>query len=252
MERPVPQGQETVSADAPFLILSNSATAKTKEAPARIAVARDNAFCFYYQDNLDRLTAAGAELIDFSPLEDTLLPPDVDGIYLGGGYPELFASQLTSNKNLRTSIRTAADQGMPIYGECGGFMYLCMDIRDVDDHVYPMCGCLPFSTRMLKRLKTLGYREITLNRSTLIGKTGQTARGHEFHYSEIINPEAISTLETVYSVTPRSKTTQTAEGYRIRNTLGSYIHLHFGSNPDIPRHLVAACRTYRKQREKTL
>ncbi len=226
-----------------------SAAAETKEPPVRLAIARDNAFCFYYQDNLDMLAAAGAERVCFSPLEDAWLPPDLDGIYLGGGYPELFAEKLAANETLRRQILAASHSGMPIYGECGGFMYLCTNIEDLNGHAYAMSGCLPFSTRMLNRLKTLGYREISVRPDTLMGETELTARGHEFHYSEIINPEAVSQIETVYTVTPRIGVNRKPEGYWTRNTLGSYIHLHFGSNPDIPEGFVAACRNYRKQRK---
>lgn len=220
-----------------------------REDRIRIGIARDNAFCFYYQDNLDMLAATQAELVYFSPLEDPLPPPDLDGIYLGGGYPELFAGELAANSGMRAHIRSAARLGMPIYGECGGFMYLCTAIEDLNGTPHPMTGCLPFQTRMLDRLKTLGYREIEMNRNTPIGKSGQTARGHEFHYSEIINPETAATIETVYTVTPRAGVDTKAEGYMTANTLGSYIHLHFGSCPDIPRNFAAACRNYRNQRK---
>jgi cobyrinic acid a,c-diamide synthase len=151
----------------------------------RIGVARDAAFCFYYPDNLELLAAAGARLVPFSPLTDGHLPDGLAGLYFGGGYPELHAKALAGNRSLRQEIRQLSRKNMPIYGECGGFMYLCREMGDTDGDVFPMTGCLPFGTRMLDRLKALGYREITQTQATVLGPAGQTARGHEFHYSTI-------------------------------------------------------------------
>jgi len=216
------------------------------EPPVRIGIARDNAFCFYYEDNLDLLAAGGAELVGFSPIADRELPHDIDGLYLGGGYPELYARQLAENADLRRQILRCSTDGMPVYGECGGFMYLCREVADPDGRSYPMAGCLPFKTRMLGRLKALGYREVALARDTLIGPAGLRVRGHEFHYSEIAGDA--HAVGTDYRVLPRSGATATPEGYRVRRTLGSYVHLHFGSNPEAAEHFVNACHTYRQER----
>ena len=124
----------------------------------RIAVAKDNAFCFYYQDNLELLEGQGAELAFFSPISGDDLPPNIDGIYFGGGYPELFGDKLAKNSKLRDRIKEKSDDGMPIYGECGGFMYLCEALLDQNGNRYPMAGCFPFTTAMFPRLKALGYR----------------------------------------------------------------------------------------------
>jgi cobyrinic acid a,c-diamide synthase len=165
---------------------SRSATADpAKPADVRIGVARDAAFCFYYPDNLELLAAAGARLVPFSPLTDGHLPDGLAGLYFGGGYPELHAKALADNRSLRQEIRQLSRKNMPIYGECGGFMYLCREMGDTHGDVFPMTGCLPFGTRMLDRLKALGYREITQTQATVLGPAGQTARGHEFHYSAI-------------------------------------------------------------------
>ncbi|MBW2011628.1 MAG: cobyrinate a,c-diamide synthase, partial [Deltaproteobacteria bacterium] len=212
----------------------------------KIGVARDNAFCFYYQDNLDMLEARGAELIFFSPVKDHDLPWNLDGIYLGGGYPELFAKQLAANSSLRDQIREKSIAGMPIYGECGGFMYLCRDIRVKDGKLYPMTGCFPFTTGMFPRLKSLGYRKIRLTENTIIGKCGRTLRGHEFHYSEITNFS--KDMKTVYSVSARAGRNETTEGYQSDRTLGSYVHLHFGSQPDAAGNFVEACLDYNRER----
>jgi cobyrinic acid a,c-diamide synthase len=170
---------------------SRSATADpAKPADVRIGVARDAAFCFYYPDNLELLAAAGARLVPFSPLTDGHLPDGLAGLYFGGGYPELHAKALADNRSLRQEIRQLSRKNMPIYGECGGFMYLCREMGDTHGDVFPMTGCLPFGTRMLDRLKALGYREITQTQATVLGPAGQTARGHEFHYSTIADGAA--------------------------------------------------------------
>jgi cobyrinic acid a,c-diamide synthase len=135
---------------------------------------------------------------------------------------------------------------MPIYAECGGFMYLCRYLRDLEGRNFEMAGCFPFSTRMLPRLKSLGYREVHLVGRCPLGQTGQVIRGHEFHYSEIIEPDPA--VETVYAVTTRVGERRTDEGYQIHNTLGSYMHLHFGSQPDSAGHFVEACRQFKDQR----
>lgn len=214
--------------------------AKQKNASTRIAVAMDNAFCFYYQDNLDMLKTNGAELIYFSPIKNETLPSDIDGIYFGGGYPELFAKQLSENFNIRQQIKEKSDNGIPIYGECGGFMYLCEKLCAVDGKQYPMTGCFPFAIKMLPRLKSLGYREITLNCDTIIGKRGQIIRGHEFHYSEI-TANNTKNIKTVYKISTRTGIDKTNEGYQINRTLGSYIHLHFGSFSPVTMNFVKSC-----------
>jgi cobyrinic acid a,c-diamide synthase len=214
--------------------------------PVRIGVAKDTAFCFYYSDNLDSLEAAGAQLIPFSPLTDQKLPENIDGLYLGGGYPEMFGKQLSGNMALRQEIAEKRQDNMPIYGECGGFMYLCRDLTDMTGERHDMVGCFPFSIRMLPRLKSLGYREIQLQADCLLGQTGQTLRGHEFHYSEIVSPAA--DIPTRYITTRRDGQPSASEGYQVHQTLGSYIHLHFGSNQFATSSFVAACHHYHQNR----
>jgi len=211
-----------------------------------IAVARDNAFCFYYQDNFELLEQHGAEIIAFSPLNDDDLPQDVDGLYFGGGYPELFAEQLANNRGLRNRISEKSRAGMPIYAECGGFMYLCEELLDQHGNRYPMTGCFPFATQMFPRLKALGYREITLTRDTVIGNRDLTIRGHEFHYSELIR--LAPGYKTVYQISDRSGLEKLPEGYQIDRTLGSYNHLHFGSQPAAAGYFVKNCEIYREKR----
>ncbi len=210
----------------------------------RLGVARDRAFCFYYPENLELLASFGAELVPFSPLEDRELPPGLDGVYLGGGYPELYAEQLAANAGLKQALQEAAAGGMPMYAECGGLMYLAREIRDLEGRVHPMAGVFPCAVRMLPRLKALGYREVTLTAPGLLGPAGTTARGHEFHYSEIV--EEPDGVRRIYHLTPRRGGAAVSEGYSANHVLASYVHLHFGSNPEVARHLVASCRAYRE------
>jgi cobyrinic acid a,c-diamide synthase len=217
------------------------------KARIRIGVARDNAFCFYYPDNLDLLAASGAELVFFSPMVDMRLPADLDGLYLGGGYPELAADRLAANADLRNQIRSRSREGMPIYAECGGFMYLCEELLAQDQKCYPMVGCFPFVPRMYSRLKALGYREITLTADTIIGPAGTVIRGHEFHYSAIEQTEA--NWDTVYHVSDRAGVNKPSGGYYRNRTLGSYTHLHFGSQPQVAEYFVNACTAYHDERK---
>jgi cobyrinic acid a,c-diamide synthase len=227
----------------PSLALPEEPSFKIQMPTVRLGVARDQAFCFYYPENLELLAAAGAELIYFSPLEDRELPPDLHGIYLGGGYPELYAKQLAANAGMRQALKECAAAGLPIYAECGGLMYTAKEIRDLEGRTHPMAGVFPFAVRMLPRLKALGYREVTLAAAGLLGPAGTKARGHEFHYSEMVEePDGISRL---YRLTPRKGGETLAEGYSRSNVLASYVHLHFGSNPEVARNLVGSCRRYK-------
>jgi cobyrinic acid a,c-diamide synthase len=222
----------------------------TRNSTVRIAVARDNAFCFYYQDNLELLEGQGAEIVFFSPIAGDDLPQDTDGLYLGGGYPELFGDKLAGNRKLRGRIKAKSDEGMPIYGECGGFMYLCESLFDQHGNRYPMAGCFPFATRMYPRLKALGYREITLTKRTVIGEQGMIVRGHEFHYSELTTntPD----VQNAYRISDRSGLDKPPDGYLTKRTLGSYNHLHFGSQPEAAKYLVENCLAYQRQKEKRI
>ncbi|UCG07036.1 MAG: cobyrinate a,c-diamide synthase [Desulfobacterales bacterium] len=219
-----------------------------REKKVRIGVARDKAFCFYYQDNFDLLEQNGAELIFFSPISDSRLPPDIDGLYFGGGYPELNADALEKNVTLRNEVNTRCIRGMPIYAECGGFMYLCDKLWDQNGNQYAMAGCFALTTKMFPRLKALGYREVTLKKDTILGKSGQRMRGHEFHYSELHQLSADT--ETVYRISDRAGMEKPPGGYVVHRTLGSYNHLHFGSQPETAKHFVESCVIYQRERKK--
>jgi cobyrinic acid a,c-diamide synthase len=205
-----------------------------------IAVASDRAFCFYYPDNLELLRSAGAKIKNISPIHDHRLPEGVQGIYLGGGYPEIYAKELSRNRSMRTAIRDFIETGGPVYAECGGLMYLTEALTDCGKRQYPMVGTYPFKTRMLPRLKALGYREVVAAKKTFVAQ-GAKIRGHEFHYSELCGLPAGKKIQTVYLMEGPGKT-KLREGYRYKKCLGSYVHLHFGSNPEFARSFVAACR----------
>ena len=200
--------------------------APKKEKQCRIAVARDRAFCFYYEDNLEMLSNQGAELIYFSPLKDSEVPP-ADALYIGGGYPELYARRLSQNHSMLQSIKDFSEKGGVVYAECGGFMYLTQGIEDDRGRFFKMAGVYPVKTRLKNKRASLGYREVRLKEDAPIGKKGQTMRGHEFHYSEL--SEKTESLRNIYLG---------GEGFLKGRTLSSYIHIHFASNPGIPSHLI--------------
>lgn len=201
--------------------------------PFRIALASDKAFSFYYEDNLDLLRDAGAEIIRFSPLADRAIPRHADAVYIGGGYPELHAGALSGNTAMLASISAWADAGKPLYAECGGLMYLSKGIRDFDNKLFPMAEIFPFETRMMKKPR-LGYREILLNEDCIIGRKGEKLRGHEFHYSELTQ----GTTGQVYSLSDSRGGSLPTEGFKSKNTLASYVHVHFGSNNSIVKHFA--------------
>jgi cobyrinic acid a,c-diamide synthase len=198
---------------------------------ARIGIAWDEAFCFYYQDNLDMLKEAGAEIVFFSPLHDEALPDNLAGIYLGGGYPELHAAELSNNATMRKAIRAFSQSGRPVYGECGGFMYLTSSITDTEGRQQPMAGVYPVASRMQKRLRRLGYRQLEMQTGTVLGTKGSCCYGHEFHYSEI--DEMPPEVERGYILDDGR-----AEGYLVNNTLAGYVHLHWGRTPEAARNFV--------------
>jgi cobyrinic acid a,c-diamide synthase len=187
----------------------------------KLAVAHDLPFCFYYEDNLAILEKAGFELLMFSPLHDQRLPEGMDALYLGGGYPELYASALSRNVAMRTAIAAWAKAGGVVHAECGGFMFLCEELIDLDGKAHAMAGVFPATVRMQSRLSRLGYRQPRLAMDCLWGKKGEALHGHEFHYSVI--ERMGSDVETIYQLEDGRR-----EGFKVGNTVGGYIHLHFG------------------------
>ncbi len=206
--------------------------------PARtaIAVAQDMAFNFYYQDSLDLLSAWGAEIVPFSPLDDEKLPPGVGGIYLGGGFPELFADQLSQNVPMHESIRQAVAKGVPVYAECGGLMYLGKSLSDLEGVTHPMIGIIPAESAMSRSRLTLGYREVESCSNSPVLLKGQRVRGHEFHWSMLVQQPAAG--ESVYKVVDQDNR---PDGFRTGNVWASYVHIHLGSRPGLASRFVETC-----------
>ena len=205
--------------------------------PVRFGIARDEAFCFYYPDNLELLEQAGATLVFFSPLHDPYLPSNLHGLYLGGGYPEVHAQTLAANTTMRREIKDFIQDGRTVYAECGGLMYLTQGIQDVEGHDFPMVGVYPTIVRMQSRLSALGYAEVAIPPTNDLFPTLRV-RGHEFHYSELVPDLAVKQTRTLYQVRQRAAEATRPEGYVYKRCLASYIHLHFGSNPTFAQQLV--------------
>ncbi|MEW6245998.1 MAG: cobyrinate a,c-diamide synthase [Nitrospirota bacterium] len=204
----------------------------------RVGVAYDPAFCFYYPENLELLEAQGAELIRFSPMHDERLP-EADLVYLGGGYPELHAETLAANAAMRRAIRDYAEQGGAIYAECGGLMYLTEAIRDFDGRAYEMVGVFPAQAVMRRSGLTIGYRRCTVARRCLLGESGLEIRGHEFHHSCL---EPTGPLEYACTLTDARGCERRPDGLINGHVVALYTHLHFASQPELPRALIAAAR----------
>lgn len=207
----------------------------SKKKRITLAVAYDKAFNFYYHDNLDILKDCGVDLKFFSPLNDKNLPSDIDGIYIGGGYPEIYAKELEANASLKGQIKKLAEDGMFIYAECGGLMYLTEGIIDLEGRVHEMVGIFPAKARMLNKRKSLGYVSVETIDDTILAQRGSKIRGHEFHYSEIEMPDAI---KRAYKVTKASTGDEWFEGYCYKNVVASYVHLHFASNMKLAKNIL--------------
>jgi cobyrinic acid a,c-diamide synthase len=225
------------------------ATAKTKavptgeSAPLRIGVARDRAFSFYYEDNLDLLREQGAEIVPFSPIADRALPAGLDALYFGGGYPELYARELSENTAMLEQVRAFVRSGGHVYAECGGLLYLSQQLSTSDGSVYPLLGIVPLAMEMTGQLVDFGYVTVTFIQSCLLGPAGTSIRGHSFHYSRICSSAEVATSYQVeFSLSGR----QQQEGFTCGPVLASYIHLHFRANPAVARHFAAALRRARQ------
>ena len=201
----------------------------------RIGVAQDQAFCFYYADNLELLSAAGGELVAFSPLHDAKLPDDVGMLYLGGGYPELYGAALAANRPMKSAIKRFGAQGGTIYAECGGMMYLTEAIRGFDGLTHETVGIFHAEATMRRNHMTLGYRSVQLSRSCVLGTVGLRGRGHEFHYSTL-TPKG--PLTYVCALTDAEGESKGCDGIVTGKALGLYTHLHFGSQPQFAEALL--------------
>jgi cobyrinic acid a,c-diamide synthase len=214
----------------------------------RIGVAYDAAFHFYYEDNLNRLRALGAELVNFSPIRDRELP-EIDGLYFGGGYPEVFARELSANGAMLAAIRSFATRGGVIYAECGGLMYLADAIRTLDGALWPTAAIVPGVAVMSDRLRALGYVEVETRADSILGPARTRFRGHQFRYSTLEGIDSANRIDRIYHVTPRWGGAPSAEGYRVGNVVASYVHAHWASNPAVAEALIGSCANSRVARQ---
>lgn len=223
---PVPRGRLPVP-DASF--------------PVTIGVARDAAFSFYYQDNLDLLAAMGATIVHFSPLRDAALPEGLHGLYLGGGFPEVFAADLAANASMRRSVREAACSGLPVYAECGGMAYLCAALTDGAGVSHLMANVFRSRVAMTGRLQRFGYAEAEFSRDTILGPIGTRVRSHEFHYSRLEEEEG----EAADAFQMRKDGAEPWTGGLTKgNVLAAYPHVHFYSRPSLARNFLSRCALF--------
>ena len=241
--------EQTLDIDA-LLTLSQSTNLPAGEWPAlpaadagaglTLAIADDEAFNFYYPDNITLLERTGLNIVRFSPLHDTCLP-DCQMIWLGGGYPELHAAALARNVSMLKQLRAAHQRGVAIYAECGGLMYLGSSLEDSNGDTWLMADIIPGHSKMGKRLTRFGYCEAQAAQQTLLAAEGEVLRGHEFHYSDF-TPEtpAVMNCRKVRD----GKTLQAwSGGWQVGNTFASYLHVHFAQRPQMLNHWLTAARS---------
>ena len=216
---------------------------KNKNKKFKIAAARDNAFCFYYEDNLDMLGDRGAEIVPFSPVSDTGLPEGTDAVYLGGGYPEIYARKLSENREMTGAIKRWAEAGGPVFAECGGFMYLGEGIRDGGEF-FPLCGVFPIVTGIIKGRPSLGYRETVFSEDCMLGVKGERLRGHEFHYSQVL--ESREKPGVGFNVMGEDAQEARITSALYKSTLAGYTHFHFGSNPRAAENMARSILSFKK------
>lgn len=204
-----------------------------------IAIAKDEAFNFYYQDNLDLLEELGAALLYFSPIHDAVVPGGVGGIYIGGGFPEIHADKLEANESMRNSIRKAAEDGTVIYAECGGMMYLLDELITLDGCSHKMCGVLKGSSRMETKRQGLGYITVKAKSDNILCRNGDSFRAHEFHYSSLLNLP--SDTNYAYEVYRKDGTPSKYDGICTDNVLASYAHVHFASKSELAKNFLYSC-----------
>jgi len=221
---------------APVLQESGQLFAEQPSQNICIAVAKDAAFNFYYEENLALLRAKGAELQFFSPLANEPVPAQANGLYIGGGFPEEFADILAENSDVKKSIREAVAKGLPTLAKCGGFMYLTEAITNSNGDRYDMVGVIPGEVAMQTKLAALGYREIFGTQHNFLIGTDEEAKGHEFHYSKYSGSHDTPAYET------KGRFGNKQEGYQAGNLVAGYTHFHFVSNPKLVDNWLTACK----------
>ncbi len=219
------------------------------ERPVKIAIAKDSAFNFYYQDALDLLEEYGAELVYFSPVSDESIPQGVSGIFLGGGFPEVFGAAIESNRQMREAIKSAIESGMPVYAECGGLMYLCDSIEDLEGKVFEMCKIFPYPSKMTKRLQRFGYVDVALEQGTVLSEEAEHVHAHEFHRS-LVEHDGAWTFKYQVNRAREGETHKVWQcGLQYKNCLAAYAHIHFHANPNLAKNFVKSCSRYQEGKE---
>jgi cobyrinic acid a,c-diamide synthase len=207
-----------------------------------LAVAFDDAFNFYYEDNLDIMKDLGAEITTFSPMKDPL--PDADGYYFGGGYPELHLDALEGNREAMEDLLSIIDQGRPVYAECGGMMYLCRKVRGTDGRSHAMVGAFKADTMMTERCQAIGYTDVLCIKDSLLAKRGQRFRGHVFHYSKV---DGCEESDFAYSLDRKKGAEGPLDGFVRDHTLASYTHVHLGNDIHLGINWARACLGQHRQ-----
>lgn len=224
-------------------------TKKNQYSDILIGIPKDKAFCFYYEDNLELLEYMGAKLIYFDTMKDTKLPQNITGLYIGGGYPELYGQQLENNKSLRQEIKKRIEEDLPVYAECGGLMYLFEKIVLQNGQCYEMVGAFDGFCSMESKLQHFGYVDMEFEFDCCIGTKGTQLRGHEFHYSkETIYPSNPCCF-TIKKERKGKSTIQWKSGYCKRQLTASYPHIHFWSNFSVPIQFLESCKNFKQRKE---
>jgi len=201
----------------------------------KIGIAKDKGFTFYYEDNIKLMKETGIELISFSPLKDKDIPEGLHGLYIGGGFPEIFSAELERNKEFRKNLKKHLEEGMPVYSECGGLMYLTEGIENLSGEFFKMTGFFPVETKMTSRLQRFGYVEVSFDGDI-------TIRGHEFHHSYITENSELKYRYNVKKIRSWQPQKEWKCGLSKGNALGGYAHLHFYSNPKFLEKFINLCK----------
>jgi len=227
--------------NSPSPQVPKSPSPQVSQSLVKIAIAKDAAFNFYYQDNLDILQELGAELVYWSPISDRQIPDNIQGLYFGGGFPEVFAQQLGENKNILQQLRQIIQSGIPTYAECGGLMYLCQQLIDLDGQTWSMVGTIPSTVTMQSKL-TLGYRKAIALQDSCLTAAKTTTTGHEFHRSGL-TPTSDLPLWQLRGV--HQSSLPSPEGWKVNNVHASYLHTHWGANKHFPQRFIEYCQKYK-------
>lgn len=217
-----------------------------KKSVCRIAYAKDETFHFYYPDNIEALEKAGAEMVPFSPLWDASLPEDLDGLYLGGGFPENGAGGLAKNKSMLKSLKHAARSGIPVYAECGGLMLLTRNLVLKNGKSLAMAGAIPGKVTMTPELQRFGYTFMQALRGSLLFQKGESCRGHEFHHSKW--SAKLTKKNGAYNARKSKTGPVYIEGYCAKNILASYLHIHFQTKPSCAKRFVARAVAFKNKK----